>query len=505
MIRRILVIFLIGVVLASGFPVTSGAVNDDRAKLKVSVIICVGSPNAYVNDQFKQIDPANTWVTPVVKAGTTLVPIRFLAENFGAQVNWNKDTQTAVIQFNNKTATLVLNSPNITIDGAEMPMGAPCQFIGGRIYLPLRPLVENILEKQLFYSNGLIQIGEAASLFNNITDKAMINKVIYELKSQPGNTTANLNDFGDFVRKGDWIYYSEHNNKGDYNDDFLYKMNVRTQKRVKLLQGHCIYGLNIEGDWIYYLAEFPDKNFHQSFAIYKIKTDGSRNTKLTKAKDEEARYMMVHGGWIYYDNWQDNEKLYRMKIDGTSKQKLADIPDAWSISVQGNWVYFVKSNGRGICRVRTDGSCFTDLVGEEDWPHDFEISSEWIYYQTINGIEKIRTDGTGQVMVRKFADNHDRSDTRLHVQGEYLYYALSDYSYQKGTTTPNIKIYRAKTDGTGEKIITDTGVTPFGNEGLSDMFLVGDTIYYTIMKKYSQTYSIKTDGTGKKLFSAYPH
>ena len=46
----------------------------------------------------------------------TLVPLRYVAETFGANVDWIQKTKTAVVTLNNKKVNLTIDSPNVTID-----------------------------------------------------------------------------------------------------------------------------------------------------------------------------------------------------------------------------------------------------------------------------------------------------------------------------------------------------------------------------------------------------
>jgi len=78
----------------------------------------------------------------------------------------------------------------------------------------------------------------------------------------------------------------------------------------------------IQGDVIYY------HNGGDNGKLYKIKTDGSGKQKLS---DDKADYINVIGDWIYYiagrysneyggQVYDDNTKMYRMKTDGTQRQ-----------------------------------------------------------------------------------------------------------------------------------------------------------------------------------------
>jgi hypothetical protein len=72
----------------------------------------------------------------------------------------------------------------------------------------------------------------------------------------------------------------------------------------------------------------------------------------------------VSGDWVYYTNNKSNN-LYRIKTDGSERQKLND-DSCLEISVAGDWIYFYKrlnpvTGGVSVgfaklYRMKTDGS-----------------------------------------------------------------------------------------------------------------------------------------------------
>jgi len=64
-----------------------------------SVDISVGGNIGYVNDKAVAIDPANPKVVPLIISGRTMLPLRFVTENFGATVGWDAATQTITIRY----------------------------------------------------------------------------------------------------------------------------------------------------------------------------------------------------------------------------------------------------------------------------------------------------------------------------------------------------------------------------------------------------------------------
>ncbi len=71
------------------------------------------------------------------------------------------------------------------------------------------------------------------------------------------------------------------------------------------------------------------------------------------------------GDYIYYSNQNDDNHLYRSKVDGTEQQKLND-NRSYYITVAGNWIYDSNySYGGYLFKIRTDGSDESLVV--EQW------------------------------------------------------------------------------------------------------------------------------------------
>jgi len=80
----------------------------------------------------------------------TLVPIRFVAESLGCNVDWNEEAQTATVT--NKDTTIVLTknkdgalfSNKVIVNGVEKTVDVPARIINDRTMVPLRFLSENM-------------------------------------------------------------------------------------------------------------------------------------------------------------------------------------------------------------------------------------------------------------------------------------------------------------------------------------------------------------------------
>ncbi|WP_027084146.1 stalk domain-containing protein [Cohnella panacarvi] len=70
--------------------------------------------------------------------GRTMVPVRFVSEKLGAEVKWEVDTQTAVIDFKGKIIRMPVGSNLVTVDGQTQELDTAAEFQDGRTMVPLR-------------------------------------------------------------------------------------------------------------------------------------------------------------------------------------------------------------------------------------------------------------------------------------------------------------------------------------------------------------------------------
>lgn len=66
---------------------------------KITIELWIGKNLAKVNDTYKLIDPNNSKVVPLIINGRTMLPVRFVAENLGCNVQWDDKTKTVTIIY----------------------------------------------------------------------------------------------------------------------------------------------------------------------------------------------------------------------------------------------------------------------------------------------------------------------------------------------------------------------------------------------------------------------
>ncbi len=76
------------------------------------------------------------------KNSRTLVPIRFVAEAFGSQVDWNAEEQKVTIVRRDKTVILYINSNAYSVNDEAKKMDTIASITQGRTMVPIRFIAE---------------------------------------------------------------------------------------------------------------------------------------------------------------------------------------------------------------------------------------------------------------------------------------------------------------------------------------------------------------------------
>lgn len=96
-----------------------------------------------VNDHFLALDTA-----PRIVNSRTLVPLRGIFEELGADVTWDQATQTAAITHDGKVVKVPIGSKTATVDGNQVTLDTPAQLSApsgpARTLVPVRFIAESL-------------------------------------------------------------------------------------------------------------------------------------------------------------------------------------------------------------------------------------------------------------------------------------------------------------------------------------------------------------------------
>lgn len=147
-------------------------------KIKNSLVLILNSNHSAVNGIVKKLD-ADSAVVPFVENGRTLVPLRFIAENLGATVNYENDTKKITISYKDKKINFFVDSNEFYInDTKQENLEVNAKVVAGRTLIPLRAAV-SAMGKEVFWDNrGIIVIGDDKDTFNSQSDGEILEQLV---------------------------------------------------------------------------------------------------------------------------------------------------------------------------------------------------------------------------------------------------------------------------------------------------------------------------------------
>lgn len=479
---------------------------DVESNLKEAIILYIGSPKAYVNLKELAVDSSNREVYPITKDGRTLVPIRFISENFGGIVDWDSTTSTATIKIKDTKIVIKRNSKTMTVNNKEVFLDVPAMLIEGKTFLPLRALVE-ALNKEVFYHEGLIIISDTKDIFSVNKDITKINEVISlfnksiinpnqsivpnvpkgdskdfinkDIPNRLGNTMSNIANAGFVAQDGEWNYYI-------FNDHMAFQIyKVKSDgSDNQLFHNEMSYNINIDDNWIYFTTVLEKH-------IYKMKKDGTDKTRIT---NERAGLNILLGDWIYYINKDDNDTIYQIKTDGTQSKKISN-DSVHTFSYSNGWFYFADFMGP-INKMRIDGSDKEVLTASSGVVR-LIVNGDWIYYleDSPGNVYKIKTDGSEKTLLFK-----DKAYD-IAINGDWIYFSNSSAMYANGNMHLFVNggpIYKMKLDGSEMIKINDrmSRIT-----GITDEWVYINEMHYKNGTYTSILYRISLDGSIEEKMS----
>lgn len=133
----------------------------------------------------------------------------------------------------------------------------------------------------------------------------------------------------------------------------------------------------------------------------------------------------ISGEWIYYCNYSDNGKLYKLKNDGSNKVKLCD-DKIFNINVLGDWIYYTNLNERkyNIYKIKKDGTKRTKINNEKS--SYVNVIGNWIFYYNSNVLYRINTDGEDKKEICKV----NKGSTYLNICDDVIYYINDGFLYK---------------------------------------------------------------------------
>jgi hypothetical protein len=121
------------------------------------------SPRLVLNGQ-----PFNTQVAPITENGRVLVPLRDIFEGLGARVNYNEINRTITARRRGTVVHMELGSRRAEVNGQRVRLDVPATSVDGSTMVPLR-FVSEALGANVNYNaeRGVIRIRDREGRFND--------------------------------------------------------------------------------------------------------------------------------------------------------------------------------------------------------------------------------------------------------------------------------------------------------------------------------------------------
>jgi len=110
------------------------------------VLSILSAAIAFANDIRVQLDGAyvNLEPAPVIVEGRTLLPARAIVEMLGGDIDWDNDLRQVHINHGDTHILLEINNPMALVNGAPRMLDVPPQIVNDRTLVPLRFVAESL-------------------------------------------------------------------------------------------------------------------------------------------------------------------------------------------------------------------------------------------------------------------------------------------------------------------------------------------------------------------------
>ncbi|AEY65924.1 stalk domain-containing protein [Clostridium sp. BNL1100] len=148
-----------------------------------SIALYIGSNKAYVNNTEKLIDPMNGSVVPIIQNSRTMLPVKFISENYGCTVQWDGANRKITVKSGENTVVLQIGNKTVYKNGIGFLSDVAPFIKDNRTYIPVKALSESI-GKNVFYYSKLILISEPETTFNSAIDQTLIGEMLSKYTEQ---------------------------------------------------------------------------------------------------------------------------------------------------------------------------------------------------------------------------------------------------------------------------------------------------------------------------------
>lgn len=136
--KKILTLFLSTALLITNLTACAAGIDSTE---DITIILQIDNPVMTVNGEEKPIDENGT--VPVIINDRTLLPIRAVIEEMGGAVEWDDETQTVLLAYNDNIITLAIDNSTAFLNNDAATLDTAPTIINDRTMLPIRFIAES--------------------------------------------------------------------------------------------------------------------------------------------------------------------------------------------------------------------------------------------------------------------------------------------------------------------------------------------------------------------------
>jgi Copper amine oxidase N-terminal domain len=133
-----------------------------------------GRSHAMVKGNIIKLDPRKPNVAALTIEKCLFAPLHFLADIFGAKVEWNQELCQATLIYKEKNCQITADHPALWVDHKVFPFEVNPKMIEGSLWVPIQELVERLFEKKVSIAEGVVYISDR--------DTEISNSIVHEIK-----------------------------------------------------------------------------------------------------------------------------------------------------------------------------------------------------------------------------------------------------------------------------------------------------------------------------------
>ncbi|MFV0516543.1 MAG: copper amine oxidase N-terminal domain-containing protein [Aminipila sp.] len=118
-----------------------GQDDDKNGDSQGRIVVQINNPIMTANGQYKDIDTSGT--TPIIVNDRAVLPIRAIVETMGGNVEWNNETRTIGLKYKDTILKMTIDSNIMNVNGKDVNIDVAPIIVNDRTMLPIRYVTES--------------------------------------------------------------------------------------------------------------------------------------------------------------------------------------------------------------------------------------------------------------------------------------------------------------------------------------------------------------------------